>query len=63
MSCKNKTKKMNRLRLITKTKRIKDRLIDKIIKKDNSKKINNSDDMANLVFYANLTKDYSVLKI
>lgn len=39
------------------------RLIDKMIKKDNSKKINNLDDKANLVFYANLTKDYSVLKI
>ena len=30
MSCKNKTKKMKRLRILTKTRRIKERLIDKI---------------------------------
>lgn len=38
-----------------------DRLINKIIKKDTSKKID-TDDFANLMLFANLTKDYSVLK-
>ena len=38
-----------------------DRLINKIIKKDTSKNIN-TDDFANLMLFANLTKDYSVLK-